>query len=151
MTFLNTLVDLNASGVGFGEVAHTLSRVALGLFFAISGQFKLRDATNLLATFKDDHIPFPNVMRWFVPSVELMAGLALIVGLLTPLAALGLMSLCLVATFTDGIKRYQDSDVLSWIDDFLWLPDVLYCIMCGYLITTGAGPWSVDALLAAMI
>src|SRR5215813_3180966 len=105
MTFLNTLLDFNAHGLGFSEVAHTLSRVALGVFFAISGQFKLRNPVNLLQTFKDDGIPFIRFNRWFVPLVELSAGLALIVGLLTPLAALGLLVLCFVAAMTDGLKR----------------------------------------------
>lgn len=134
-------------GLGGTEYAHVFARVSLGVFFAISGFDKLRDPTNLLATFRADHIPFVAVNRWFVPAVEFSAGIALTIGMLTPLAALGLLCICLVATCTDGVKRFHDSNIADWLDDLLYLPEVLYGLVLLYMIAAGSGPLAIDNLI----
>lgn len=146
------MIELLTQGVGGTEYVHTVARVGLGVFFALSGQFKLRDPTNILATFRADGIPFIGFNRWFVPGVELSAGLALIVGALTPLAAMGLLAICCVATVTDGMKRFQRQEPWAdWIDDVLYLPEVIYVGLLLYLIAAGAGPLSIDAAVQGLL
>lgn len=127
-----------------------IQRIAIGLFFAISGIHKLvnkqRHAT-LVATFRDLHIPNPGFMQWFVPCVELFAGLGVMTGTLTPLASLGLMAICLVALITDGsrrIKAMHPIDRADRLDDYLYLPETLLLLLLLYPAFYGAGLFSVD-------
>lgn len=146
-------MDFLLTGIGYTDVAHTAARLAMGTFFAISGFHKLFYAqrhNSIVETFKVDHVPFIGFNQWFVPCVEFFGGLGLIVGLLTPLAAAGVFAVCLVATLVDGLKRiaaYDPIDRADWIDDVLYLPEVIYLVVLGFFITAGAGPWSMDALL----
>lgn len=117
------------------EIALTLNRIAVGLFFAISGYHKLTNADRhaaLVATLKVDKIPFVRLNQWFVPGVELVAGIALLLNVGSVFAALLLGAICLVATCTDGWKRiaeWKPVDKADVIDDVLYLPEVLYGIM----------------------
>ena len=42
----------------------------------------------------------------------------------------------------------QASGVLAWLDDFLYLPEVLYTLTLVWLIFSGPGRYSVDGLIA---
>lgn len=140
-------------GFGFGDVALTLLRLSLGLFFAFSGFHKLfnkhRHAV-LVSTFKDLKIPAIGFNQWWVPGVEFSAGLALVSGILAPLASMGLVVICLVATCTAGKKRvaqYEPIDLADTIDDFLYLPEVLYILGLSVIIGFGPGPWTLPSLI----
>lgn len=146
-------LDLIIHGAQAGDVAIALNRVALGLFFAISGYHKLfipaRHAS-LVATLKADKIPLLSFNAWFVPVVELIAGLTLTLGLLSVISALLLGAICLVATCCDGWARvcsYKPIDVADYVDDVLYLPEVLYGIMLLTVILTGPERYSLDYYL----
>lgn len=117
------------------EVALTLNRLAVGLFFAISGYHKLVNKERhaaLVATLTADRIPLVRLNSWFVPMVELGAGSALVLNVAPVVAALLLGAICLVATCTDGWKRiaeWKPVDKADVVDDVLYLPEVLYGIM----------------------
>ena len=67
--------------------------------------------------------------QWWVPFVEFTAGGGVLIGLLAPLAALGLLVIILVAMVTTGrqrIKLYKPIDEADRIDDWLYLPETLY-------------------------
>src|SRR5512140_3114805 len=91
-------------GIQAPDAALTLNRVALGVFFAISGYNKLfvasRHAT-LTRTLQDAGVRGVAVMQWLVPGVEFGGGVALILGFLSALAALGLFVICLAALTLD--------------------------------------------------
>lgn len=141
---METILTLMQNGVSAPDFALTINRVALGLFFAISGYHKLFNAgrhSSLVATFKDLGIPMVRFNQWFVPTIEFLGGLSLLSGVLAPLAATGLGTICAVACLTDGAKRvrsYQPIDKADVIDDVLYLPEVLYII--GLAIVVAAGP-----------
>lgn len=151
------LGSLLSHGANVPDVALATSRVALGAFFSISGYHKLFNPTRhatIRATLAACGVPFVPVMCWFVPSVEFSAGLALVPGILTPLAALGLIAICLVATVTDGLKRIRDwrpIDRADYADDVLYLPEVLYLVMLLTLVLCGAGRFSIDAIVASYL
>ena len=66
-------------------------------------------------------------------------------------AALGLLIISIGATFSDGIKRIADwrpIDKADFLDDILYLPEVLYALLLLSVILAGPGPFSVDALIA---
>jgi len=79
---------------------------------------------------------------------------AFLIGLLAPLAALGLLVIILVAIVTTGrqrIKVYKPIDEVDRIDDWLYLPETLYAFMLIMIISAGAGPYSFDALILALM
>lgn len=149
--------ELLFTGLGSGDGALTVMRVGLGVFFSLEGGYKLFNPTrhaSLVETLREDKIPCVALTQWFVPGVEFLAGGALVVGLMTPLAALGLFIICLVATCTDAIWRVPRMNPLGRGDavaKILYLPEVLYLLMLGVLILLGAGPWSLDALIAPLL
>jgi len=91
--------------------------------------------------------------QWWVPLVEFSAAGAVLIGLLAPLAALGLLVLILVAIVTSGprIKVYKPIDEADRIDDWLYLPEVLYAFMLIMVVSAGAGPYSIDTLILGLI
>ena len=144
-------------GADSPNAALTLNRVALGTFFAISGYLKLfnvsRHAT-LTRTLQDDGVRAVPIMQWLVPGVEFSAGCALIIGLVSALAAFGLFVICLSAFALDAIKRisaWHPINRTDWLGDVLYLPEVLYCIGLAVVMLAGPGPWSLDAMIASLL
>jgi putative oxidoreductase len=149
--------DLLFVGIGWTDVAMTLNRIAVGAFFMLSGYHKLFNAERH-RTFVDElkglGVHAVGFNQWWVPSVEFSAGTAVVIGLLAPLAALGLLFLIIVAIATSGrqrIKLYKPIDRADRIDDWLYLPETLYAFMLIVVISAGAGPYSLDALILSLI
>jgi uncharacterized membrane protein YphA (DoxX/SURF4 family) len=151
------VIDILFKGVGWTDIALTLVRVAVGMFFMFSGYHKLFNAERH-RVFVDEltalHVAAIRINQWWVPSVEFAAGSAVFIGFLTPLAALGLLVIVLVASATSGrvrIKGYQAIDRWDRIDDWLYLPEILYAFMLIIFVSAGAGPYSVDAAILRWI
>ncbi len=129
-----------------------LVRIALGLFFAVSGANKLFVASRHQAMYNElvaAKVPLPQVMTWFVSAVEFLGGCLLVVGLLTTLASAALLGDMLVAILTTSLGSLPKGlSPLNWLDDFLYLPEVLYVLIFVWLICAGPGRFSVDAWLA---
>ena len=56
----------------------------------------------------------------------------------------------LVAMATSGrqrIKLYKPIDETDRIDDWLYLPEALYAFMLIIMVSAGAGPYSLEALI----
>jgi uncharacterized membrane protein YphA (DoxX/SURF4 family) len=151
------MMELLFVGVGWTDIALTLNRIAVGAFFMLSGYHKLFNAERhrtVVDELKVLGIHALGFNQWWVPLVEFSAGGAVLIGLLAPLAALGLLVLILVAIVTSGpqrIKVYKPIDEADRIDDWLYLPEVLYAFMLIMVVSAGAGPYSVDALILGLI
>jgi putative oxidoreductase len=134
------------------QYAILLVRVSLGLFFAISGANKLFVAGStqtMYETLVKAEIPFPRPMTYFVSGVEFVGGSLLIVGFLSSVACVALLVEMLVATLTIAISAMPKGlSPLNWLDDFLYLPEVLYVLLFIWLICSGPGRFSVDYWLA---
>lgn len=151
------MIHLLFNGVGWTDVALALNRVAVGMFFMFSGYHKLFNPARH-QEFADElrslHVPAVGVNQWRVPFVEFSAGAAVVVGLLAPLAALGLLVIILVASVTSGrarITALKPIDEADRIDDWLYLPETLYAFMLILVISAGAGPYSLDAVIMSLI
>ena len=148
-------VSLITFGADAPNAALALNRVALGTFFAISGYLKLFNASRhatLARTLQDAGVPAVPIMQWLVPAVEFSGGCALIVGLLSALAAFGLFVICLFAFKLDAIKRvegWMPINRADWVGDLLYLPEALYCIGLAVVMLAGPGPWSLDAIISS--
>jgi putative oxidoreductase len=129
----------------------TVARVLIGIFFCISGGTKLFVPTQfslMEQTLAQSHIPFPHANALFVSLVEFACGAGLLLGLLTPLCAVALVAVMIVAIATNRIQSIHFSGALAWLDDFLYLPEVLYVIILVWLIFSGPGRYSIDGLIA---
>jgi putative oxidoreductase len=129
----------------------TAARVLIGIFFCISGGTKLfvpAQFSVLERTLVESHIPFPHANAIFVSLVEFGCGAGLALGLLTPLCAAVLAGDMIVAIATNRIHSIQASGFLAWLDDFLYLPEVLYILILVWLIFSGPGRYSIDGIIA---
>jgi putative oxidoreductase len=137
------------------EYAILVARIALGLFFAISGANKLFVAQQtqvMYETLVAAHVPFPRVMTYFVSSVEFVGGCLLIVGLLSSLACVALLGDMLVAILTTKLSALPTGvSPLNWLDNFLYPPEVLYALFFVWLICSGPGRFSIDRWIASRL
>jgi putative oxidoreductase len=137
------------------QYAILLVRVSIGLFFAISGANKLfvaGGAKPVYETLVKAKIPFPHLMAYFVSGVEFVSGSLLTVGVLSSLACTALLVDMIVAVLTDSLSTLPKGlSPLRWLDDFLYLPEVLYVLFCVWLICSGPGRFSVDYWLAGKL
>ena len=99
------MIDVLFAGVGWTHLALTLNRIAVGAFFMLSGYHKLFNAERhrlFTDELKELGAPAVGFNQWWVPLVEFTAGGGVLIGLLAPLAALGLLVIILVAIVTSG-------------------------------------------------
>jgi putative oxidoreductase len=114
------------------QYAILLVRVSLGLFFAISGANKLfvADGTKpVYETLVKAKVPFPHFMAYSVSGVEFVGGSLVTVGFLSSPACVALLIDMIVATLTTAVSAVPKGlSPLNWLDDFLYLPEVLYVL-----------------------
>ena len=150
------LVQFALMGSGdWEQYAILLVRIALGLFFAISGGNKLFVASRtrtMYETLVAANVPFPHLMTYFVSGVEFVGGSLLTVGLLSSVACVALLGDMLVAILTTNLSVIPKGlSPLNWLDDFLYLPEVLYVLFFIWLICSGPGKFSIDYWLAGRL
>jgi uncharacterized membrane protein YphA (DoxX/SURF4 family) len=151
------MTDILFNGIGGVDIALTLNRIAVGAFFMLSGYHKLFNPQRhraLADELRGLGIHAVGFNQWWVPTVEFAAGCAVVIGLLAPLAALGLLAVTLVAIVTSGpqrIKVNKPIDAADRIDDWLYLPEILYAFMLIMVVSAGAGPYSLDALILNLV
>ena len=144
--------------LGSSDLEHyaiLLVRVSLGLFFAISGANKLFVASRTKLAYETlvkAKVPFPHEMTYFVSGVEFVGGSLVAVGLLSSPACAALLIDMIVAILTNTLSTMPEGlSPLNWLDDFLYLPEVLYVLFFIWLICSGSGKFSVDYWLAGKL
>jgi putative oxidoreductase len=137
------------------QYAILLVRISIGMFFAISGANKLFVAGGtkpVYETLVAGKVPFPHAMAYFVSGVEFVCGSLITVGLLSSPACLVLLIDMLVATLMTKLSDVPKGlSALSWVDDFLYFPEVLYILFFIWMICSGPGKFSVDYWLAGKL
>ncbi len=137
------------------QYAILLVRVSIGLFFAISGARKLFVAGSrqtMYETLARAKVPLPNLMTYFVSSVEFVGGCLVATGLLSSLASMALLIDMVVAILTTKLSSLpKNVSPLEWVDNLLYLPEVLYVLIFSWMICSGPGKLSVDYWLAGQL
>jgi putative oxidoreductase len=137
------------------QYAILLVRVSIGLFFAISGANKLFVAGGtkpVYDTLVKAKAPFPRQLAYFVAGVEFVGGSLLTVGFLSSAACVALLIDMTVATLTSALSTLpKELSPLNWLDDVLYLPEVLYVLFFLWLLCSGPGKFSVDYWLAGKL
>src|ERR1700691_1103357 len=150
------LIEFTLLGNGdLEQYAILLVRVSIGLFFAISGGNKLFTAggtKQVYDTLVKAKVPFPRQTAYFVASVEFVCGSLLAVGFLSSFACVALLIDMVVAVLTNTLATVPKGlSSLNWLDDVLYLPEVLYVLFFIWLICSGPGKFSVDYWLAGKL
>lgn len=119
-------------------------RVLLGAIFAMTGMMKLvvprlADAWSgqLLAA----EIPLYTLSRWSVPFVEIVLGIALLVGIASRVAALVAIGIMLVATYVHVVV---DDPTLFPLQPSEPVVPGMVMLMSLYVLWRGGGAWSID-------
>ena len=129
--------------VGYGFMAHGYAKVARG-----PDQFA--------AVLHALNVPAPQVMAWTTIAVELLGGLAVLVGALVPLVSVPMAGVLLVAMFKvhlaygfSSIKLLSVTEVGPQFGRPGYEVNLLYLACLATLVLGGSGPWSVDEIRAS--
>jgi putative oxidoreductase len=137
------------------QYAILLIRVSIGLFFAISGANKLFVAGGtkpVYDTLVKAKAPCPRQLAYFVAGVEFVGGSLLTVGFVSSPVCVALLIDMTIATLTSAVSTLPKGlSPLKWLDDFLYLPEVLYVLFFLWLLCSGPGKFSVDYWLAGKL
>jgi len=123
-------------------------RLSLSATFIVHGYPKLFGGIEgFSATLSKMGVPMPGVMAWVAALAEFGGGVLLLFGLGTRVAALGHIGVMLVAIFQvhwgQGFKMGVVDGRVGGIE---WQIALLCMAFCLFL--RGAGPWSVDRVIA---
>lgn len=147
-------------GGGTAPPATILIRLAVGGVFCASGLIKFLYANQGVGRFAKLGIPAPEFLANFVGVVEIAAGLLLVVGLATRLAAIPLVFNMLVAIGTSKLPLLfgpgpepvaAAPKVGLWAFAYQSRLDFTMLLGCLFLLVAGAGAWSLDAWRAAAV
>jgi putative oxidoreductase len=119
----------------------TILRVVVGFVMAVHGWMKFADYDGWRASIANFGIPAPDLFAALSMAAELAGGIGLIVGLLTPIAAFGVLCNMLVAIFF----VHRENGLLAQNGGFEY-PLVLAASALFFLVH-GAGPISVDHMI----
>lgn len=125
--------------------ALTILRVIAGIIMVVHGWSKLTAIEATQESFANMGIPSPEITVWLALAGEFLGGLGLIVGFLTPLAAAGVLAVMIGAIFT----VHLGNGLMAQNNGFEY--PMLIAAVAGFLIFRGAGPVSVDAIIARAV
>lgn len=129
------------------DLALLVVRLVIGVMFALSGYFKLTDPQRrqkMADSLKSGGIP-PALAPQF-SAVELLGGLGVTFGLLTALAALGLLVIAVGALVTVIVPKAKGEGIHK-LENLLYAPETLLAAGLLVLVAIGAGRWSLDYLV----
>jgi putative oxidoreductase len=127
--------------VGFGFIEHGYSKV-------------LHGPESFAAILAGIGVPAPELMSWATILVELVGGLAVLLGAFVPLVSLPMAAVLLVATFTvhlpngfSSIKLLAVTAAGAQFGQPGYETDLLYLACLAALVLGGSGPLAIDDLL----
>jgi len=131
--------------IAFGNLFQHVLLLALRVYFGfglyIAGANKFANAASLSSYFSSLNFPFPEATLYFVAIIEVVAGLMLLIGLASRLAAIPLIITMIVALIT--AHSAGAAQILSNSAVFLSQAPVTYLIAC--LVVFAFGPGSISA------
>jgi putative oxidoreductase len=146
---IDGIVEAGKRRLGF--IAPLATRIVIGVAFFETGLGKWRNMPNVVGFFDSLGIPMPAFNAHLVASMELVGGIALILGVLTRFFASGLTVTMVVALLTadtaDFLASWGDASELAPTD----VTAFTFLLFLLWLVVHGAGRLSVDAVLRAVL
>ncbi|HTO48684.1 MAG TPA: DoxX family protein [Burkholderiales bacterium] len=133
--------ELSGWNAGLADWASLALRLAVGCGSFVHAKNKFRKV-HLFAA--GHHLPI--WLAWVATFVQLLGGIALILGLGTPIAALGLTIFGLWATLELVFRKREK---FAAPGEHTWDTGVMYTAIPLAILLTGPGRYSLDHLLAA--
>jgi putative oxidoreductase len=129
-------------------LAPLATRIVVGLAFYLTGRGKWEHFDNTVTFFTEIGIPHPEWNAAVVATLELVGGIALILGLFTRLFATALLSTMAVALLTADKERFLSTWSAASDVSPTDIPAFVFLLFFAWLALYGPGPLSLDALLA---
>jgi putative oxidoreductase len=129
-------------------LAPLATRIVVGLAFYMTGSGKWAHFDNTVTFFTEIGIPYPEWNAAVVATLELVGGIALVLGLFTRLFAAGLLSTMAVALLTADKERFLSTWSAASDISPTDIPAFVFLLFFAWLALYGPGPLSLDALLA---
>ena len=121
----------------YSEEAYSLMRIMAGFLFSFHGAQKILGFLT-----EPGMMPPVGSELWFGGIIELVCGLLILAGFLTPIAALLASGEMAVAYFQFHWKFVGGNDFFPIVNHGEMA--VLYCFLFLFIATKGGGKWSVD-------
>jgi len=119
----------------------TFLRIVVGVIMAAHGWQKLWGLQQWQQQVASLGLPWPEVSSYLAVAGEFLGGVGLILGLLTPIAALGVVSVLIVAIVTVHLPHGLFAQNNGFELPLSLMAAAVYCVF------RGGGPWSLDAIL----
>lgn len=126
----------------FASVGLLILRLVAGSAFMLHGQGKIQNPTGWMGPQSD----IPGFFQALAAISEFGGGLAWVLGLLVPLASLGIFFTMAVAVYTHMVKL-GDSFVASGPNQGAYEPAAVYLAMAILFFTVGPGKLSLDRFI----
>lgn len=136
---MSTSATASQAAASGGSLAILVGRILLSIMFIVAGYGKLTAIGGTAGWFASLGLPAPTVLTVVVGLVELIGGLAVLVGYQTRIAAL------VLAAFTIGATLIAHTNLSDQVQQLFFLKNL--AITGGFLAlaASGAGALSVDA------
>jgi putative oxidoreductase len=144
------------AGKNYQQVAPLFLRLIIGFGFMAHGWAKLsRGPGGFEKLLMQLNVPFPHLMSWITPLVEVFGGAAIFLGILVSITAIPLIVTMMVAMF--GIHIHYGFSSIKTIGLTPQGPvfgppgyEISLLYICGLiaLLISGSGKFSVDAILS---
>lgn len=136
---MSTSATAGQAGTSGASVAILIGRILLAAMFVLAGFGKLTDIGGTAGWFGSIGLPAPTIVAILVGLLELVAGLAIVVGFQTRIAALAL------ALFTIGATLIAHTNFADMMQFLIFQKN--FAVVGGLLVLAfaGAGALSVDA------
>ncbi|MER9136540.1 DoxX family protein [Mesorhizobium sp. M0047] len=121
-----------------------LSRLLLAALFVPSGFHALSDIAGTTGYFAGLGLPLPTLAAWGTGLFELIAGLLILVGFQTRIAALLLAAFCIAAGFIGHYGQGGGDAMLAFLHQQMLMKDIATSGGFLALAMAGAGVWSID-------
>ncbi|MCY0093907.1 DoxX family protein [Hoeflea ulvae] len=116
-----------------------IARILLSIMFIMAGFGKLGAIEGTTGYIASLGLPLPGITVWLTIALEILGGIAILVGFFTRYTAWALAAFCVVTGF---LAHYQPADQMQMI---IFMKNI--AVAGGFLAlsVSGAGGWSVDA------
>lgn len=124
-----------------------VGRLALSAIFLSSGLAKITGFSGTVGYVASGGVPFPELALTIAILVELLGGIAVLIGFQTRLAALALAGFTVAAAVLFHAYWGDPDPQSSYIQQIMFWKNIAMAGGLLYVFQTGAGPFSIDGWL----
>ena len=126
-------------------------RVCVGLFFILSGFFKIFDQKQhetLLQIFQNAEITSAEFLAYFFPLTTLLLGILILIGFLTTLSSFFFLIMLTTSLIWDHSPLPSTHHFSLFFEKLFYIPEVIYILIFLWLFFSGPGKISLDRYLS---